>query len=153
MQSDSKTPEEYINSLPEDRKETVKKLRNSVLEHLPTGFEEKMCYGMLGYVVPHSIYPSGYHCDAKQPLPFINIASQKNFIVIHHLGLYANKELLDWFLSEYPKHSTHKLDMGKGCVRFKKPEAIPYELIEQLVSKIEVSDWISCYENSFKNKK
>jgi hypothetical protein len=148
MKSESITPQDYIHSLPEERKAAIEKLRNIMLTNLPSGFEEKMCYGMLGYVVPHSIYPKGYHCNPKQELPFINIASQKNFISLHHLGLYANNSLLDWFVSEYPKYSTYKLDMGKGCVRFKKTEAIPFELIQQLVSKISVPEWISFYENN-----
>jgi hypothetical protein len=152
MKSESETPQDYIHSLPEERKAAIEKLRNIVLTNLPSGFEEKMCYGMLGYVVPHSIYPKGYHCNPKQELPFINIASQKNFISLHHLGLYADNSLLDWFVSEYPKYSTYKLDMGKGCVRFKKPEAIPFELIQQLVSKISVPEWISFYENNLIKK-
>lgn len=152
MKSVSETPQDYIHSLPEERKAAIEKLRNIVLTNLPSGFEEKMCYGMLGYVVPHSIYPKGYHCNPKQELPFINIASQKNFISLHHLGLYADNSLLDWFVSEYPKYSTYKLDMGKGCVRFKKPEAIPFELIQQLVSKISVPEWISFYENNLIKK-
>ena len=152
MKSESKTPQDYIHSLPEERKAAIEKLRNIVLTNLPSGFEEKMCYGMLGYVVPHSIYPKGYHCNPKQELPFINIASQKNFISLHHLGLYADNSLLDWFVSEYPKYSTYKLDMGKGCVRFKKPEAIPFELIQQLVSKISVPEWITFYENNLIKK-
>ena len=152
MKSESETPQDYIHSLPEERKAAIEKLRNIVLTNLPSGFEEKMCYGMLGYVIPHSIYPKGYHCNPKQELPFINIASQKNFISLHHLGLYADNSLLDWFVSEYPKYSTYKLDMGKGCVRFKKPEAIPFELIQQLVSKISVPEWISFYENNLIKK-
>ena len=152
MKSESETPQDYIHSLPEERKAAIEKLRNIVLTNLPSGFEEKMCYGMLGYVVPHSIYPKGYHCNPKQELPFINIASQKNFISLHHLGLYADNSLLDWFVSEYPKYSTYKLDMGKGCVRFKKLEAIPFELIQQLVSKISVPEWISFYENNLIKK-
>ena len=152
MKSVSETPQDYIHSLPEERKAAIEKLRNIVLTNLPSGFEEKMCYGMLGYVVPHSIYPKGYHCNPKQELPFINIASQKNFISLHHLGLYADNSLLDWFVSEYPKYSTYKLDMGKGCVRFKKPEAIPFELIQQLVSKISVPEWITFYENNLIKK-
>ena len=152
MKSVSETPQDYIHSLPEERKAAIEKLRNIVLTNLPSGFEEKMCYGMLGYVIPHSIYPKGYHCNPKQELPFINIASQKNFISLHHLGLYADNSLLDWFVSEYPKYSTYKLDMGKGCVRFKKPEAIPFELIQQLVSKISVPEWISFYENNLIKK-
>jgi uncharacterized protein YdhG (YjbR/CyaY superfamily) len=152
MKSEFATPLAYIQSLPDERKLPIEKLRNCVLSHLPNGFEEKMCYGMLGYVVPHSIYPNGYHCDPKQALPFINIASQKNFIVLHHLGLYANEQLLNWFVSEYPKHTNQKIDMGKGCVRFKKMESIPYELIQELVSKISVTEWISFYENNLIKK-
>lgn len=108
---------------------------------------------MIGYVVPHSIYPEGYHCDPKQPLAFMNIASQKNFIVIHHMGIFGSKELLDWFTTEYKKISTFKLDMGKGCIRFKKIDQIPYELIGELASKITPEKWISIYENAFRKRK
>ncbi|MBE2279726.1 MAG: DUF1801 domain-containing protein, partial [Ignavibacteriaceae bacterium] len=114
------------------------------------GYEETICYGMIAYVVPHSIYPNGYHCDTKLPLPFLSIASQKNFVAIYHMGLYANEELLNWFTTEYPKHSKSKLDMGKSCIRFKKPENIPYELISELVSKVSVNDWINIYESILK---
>ena len=120
MQSKATTPEQYLSELPEDRKEAMLKLRNAIKENLPQGFEEVISYGMLGYVVPHSIYPSGYHCDPKLPLPFINLASQKNFIALYHMGIYANKNLESWFVSEYPKHVKSKLDMGKSCIRFKK---------------------------------
>jgi len=150
MTSDAKTPEAYIESLPEDRKEAVAQLRKVVLENLPEGFSETMGYGMLGYVVPHTIYPDGYHCKPETPLPFINIASQKNFIAVYHMGVYAKKELLDWFVKEYPKYSNRKLDMGKSCIRFKKTEDIPYKLIGELASKMTVKEWIDTYENAFK---
>jgi len=150
------TPEQYIKELPADRKEAFTELRNIILKNLPEGFEERMSYGMIGYVVPHSIYSEGYHCDPKLPLPFVNIASQKNFISFHHMGIYASPELLKWFTAEYPKHSAAKLDMGKACVRFKKPEQIPFKLIGELMKKVTVNDWIAAYEkakNFSKNKK
>jgi hypothetical protein len=150
MQSIEKTVNDYLNELSEDRKPAFLKLRNSLLSNLPKGFEEQMSYGMLGYVVPHSIYPNGYHCNPKLPLPFISIGSQKNFIVMHHLGIYANPKLLEWFTSEYPKHSNHKLDMGKGCIRFKKMDQIPFDLIGELAGKISVDEWIECYETQIK---
>lgn len=112
-----------------------------------------MSYGMIGYVVPHSIYPSGYHCTPKLPLPFMNIASQKNFIALYHMGIYANPELLEWFTTEFPKHSTQKLDMGKGCIRFKKFDQIPFDLIAELAGKMSVEDWINCYETQIKSRK
>lgn len=148
MASNTKTPKEYIAQLPEERKESFTKLRNVILENLTEGFEEQMSYGMLGYVVPKSIYPEGYHCNPELPLPFMSIASQKNFIAFHHMGMYADKRLLDWFVAEYPKHVKTKLDMGKSCVRFKKMEQIPYELIAELVKKITGKQWIALYEKS-----
>lgn len=153
MQSTAKTVNDYLNELPEERQTAFLKLRESVLKNIPKGFEEQMSYGMLGYVVPHSIYPNGYHCTPKLPLPFISIGSQKNFIVMHHLGLYANPKLLEWFTAEYPKHSKLKLDMGKGCIRFKKMDQIPFDLIGELAGKISVNEWIECYETQIKNQK
>jgi hypothetical protein len=150
MISDAKTPEAYINALPQDRKDAVSKLRKVILKNLPNGFTETMGYGMLGYVVPHSIYPDGYHCDPKLPLPFMSIASQKNFVGVYHMGIYANKELYDWFVNEYPKHSSRKIDMGKSCIRLKKIEEIPYELIGELASKMTPYEWIKIYENAIK---
>lgn len=146
MQSKAVTPNQYVAELPEDRKEAIEKLRTIVKNNLPTGFEEVMSYGMLGYVVPHSIYPNGYHCNPKDPLPFFAIASQKNSINVYHMAMYMDKNLYDWFVSEYPKYSSKKLDMGKSCVRFKKNEDIPFELIGDLVSKITTEDWIAMYE-------
>lgn len=150
MQSTALSTEAYIKELPADRREAIIRLRKEILENLPKGFKEVMCYGMLGFVVPHSLYPAGYHCDPSLPLPFLSIASQKNFIAVYHMGVYMNKELLDWFVKEYPKHTSIKLDMGKSCIRFKKPEQIPYELIGQLAGKITVKEWINLYESVLK---
>ena len=150
METTVKTPQEYLQNLPEDRIEPFNKLRQLLLEKLPKGFEEQMSYGMLAFVVPFSKYPDGYHCDKNQPLPFISLASQKNFIALYHMGIYANPELLDWFVSEFPKHSKQKLDMGKSCIRFKKMDQIPYDLIAELLTKISVEDWIATYEKLYK---
>ncbi|GAB4207951.1 MAG: DUF1801 domain-containing protein [Bacteroidia bacterium] len=147
------TPDEYVNQLPDDRKNIINHLRETIKKNLPEGFIETISYGTIGYVVPHSVYPKGYHCNPKEPLPFINISSQKNHISLHHLGLYADKNLMEWFEEEYKKVSAIKLDMGKGCVRFKKAEHIPYELIGRLVSKISVQDWIGKYESAFRKEK
>lgn len=152
MSKPANIPEEYIASLPEARKAPVSKLHKIILKNLPEGFETGMTYGMIGYFVPHSIYPQGYHVDPKQPLPFINLASQKNFVALYHMGIYANPGLLEWFREEYPKHSATKPDMGKSCIRFKNVEKIPYELIAQLVAKICVEEWISTYEEVVKKK-
>ena len=151
MQSKATTPEQYFNELPDNRKEVMKRLRKMVLDNLPKGFEECMNYGMLGYVVPHSIYPEGYHCDPKMPLPFINLASQKNHIGFYHMGIYSDPKLLDWFITEFPKNVAGKLDMGKSCIRFKNPEKIPFNLLGELVSKISVKDWIRRYESVLKS--
>lgn len=152
MTSTAKTPQEYIDLLPDERRPVMTKLRQTILAHLPDGFEETMSYGMIGYVVPHSVYPDGYHCDATLPLPFLNIASQKNFIALYHSGIYANEDLLKWFREEYPKHSTNKLDMGKSCIRFKNINKIPFDLIAELVSKMSCQEWITCYETATKKK-
>lgn len=150
MQSKASTPAKYIDSLPDDRKSAMTELRNVIRKNLPKGFSEVMSYGMLGYVVPHSKYPAGYHCDPKLPLPFLSIASQKNFVAVYHMGMYADKKLLDWFTAEYPKHSKTKLDMGKSCIRFKKPDQIPFKLIGELVSKMDADQWIEMYESNLK---
>jgi hypothetical protein len=150
MQSTAKTPTEYLESLPEDRKKAMTELRKVIRKNIPKGFSEEMGYGMMGYAVPHSMYPDGYHCDPKQPLPFIGIASQKNFIALYHMGIYADEKLLAWFVKEFPKHSKAKLDMGKSCVRFKKPDQIPYELIAELVKKMTPQQWIALYESKMK---
>ncbi|WP_421823799.1 DUF1801 domain-containing protein [Flagellimonas oceanensis] len=150
MTIEAKTPDEYLEKLPKERKEVISKLRETVKNNLPRGFEECINYKMLGYVVPHSIYPNGYHCDPKLPLPFINIASQKNFVALYHMGIYANPELLDWFVVEYPKHVSTKLDMGKSCIRFKNIYTIPYQLIAALCQKMTPQEWIALYEKNTK---
>ncbi|MFP5471339.1 MAG: DUF1801 domain-containing protein [Bacteroidia bacterium] len=150
MQSKATTPDQYIAELPEERKEAMTKLRNVILKNLPKGFEEMMGYGMMGYAVPHKLYPSGYHCDPKQPLPFMGMASQKNFISFYHMGMYADEKLLQWFQQEYPKHCKTKLDMGKSCIRFKKPENIPYDLLAELCKKMTPQQWFELYEENLK---
>jgi hypothetical protein len=150
MTSNATTPDQYFKDLPADRKDAMIKIRNIILENLPKGYKEIMSYGMPGYVVPHEIYAAGYHCDPKLPLPFIAVASQKNFIAFYHMGIYAIPELLTWFTTEFPKHSNAKLDMGKACLRFKKPEHIPYKLLGQLVKKVPVKEWIKVYEENIK---
>jgi hypothetical protein len=152
MQSKATSVQQYIDELPDDRKAPVSKLRETILANLPPGYEEGMGYGMIGYVVPHSLYPPGYHCNPKLPLPCVSIASQKNFIAMYHMGLYANQALLEWFTGEYPKHSKQKLDMGKGCVRFKKIDQIPYALIGELMQKVSVDKWIKAYEEAYLKK-
>lgn len=154
MQSTAKNVKDYLKELPEDKAPYFTKLRDTILKNIPKGFEEGMGYGMMGYSVPHSIFPQGYHCDPKLPLPFAGIASQKNFIALYHMGIYADPKLLQWFESEYPKHSKSKLDMGKSCIRFKKADQIPYDLIAELMRKITVKDWIKMYQDNFlKSKK
>ncbi len=150
MKIHANTPEEYISKLPEDRKAVITKLRNLVLKNMPKGLEEGINYNMLGYYVPHSVYPNGYHCNPKLPLPFINLASQKNFIALYHSGIYAKKELYDWFVGEYSKHSKYKIDMGKSCIRFKKMDDIPYDLITVLLRKMTTEEWIEIYEKTIK---
>lgn len=150
MTSNATTVDEYITNLDDTRKEAITNLRNTILKNLPKGYQEEISYGMVGYVVPHSLYPKGYHCDTKLPLPFMSFASQKNFIAFYHMGIYANPELLDWFVNEFPKHSKSKLDMGKSCIRFKKVNEIPLELIGELVAKMSVNEWIELYESAFR---
>ncbi len=150
MQSQATTVDQYLKELPEERKPVMSKLRQTILDNIPQGFEEQMSYGMMGYVIPHAIFPAGYHCKPELPLPFINVASQKNFIALYHMGIYANPDLMNWFVKEYPKHCKRKLDMGKSCIRFKKMEEIPYELIAELVKKMSVKEWIDIYEKTFK---
>lgn len=150
MQIQSVSIEDYISKIPEEIQEAFKKLFDTVNDNLPKGFEDAANYGMIGWVVPLAKYPAGYHCAPGTPLPFINIASQKNFIALYHMGLYSTPELLDWFVTEYPKHSKKKLDMGKSCVRFKKAEDIPFELIAELSKKMTADDWIKIYESQYR---
>jgi uncharacterized protein YdhG (YjbR/CyaY superfamily) len=146
---DMNSIDEYLKNLPADRLEVINKLRSIIIANLPAGFEETMSYGMIGYVVPHSLFPAGYHCDPKLPLPFISLASQKNFVALYHMGIYSSPDLLNWFTSEYPKYVKSKLDMGKSCIRFKKMDQIPYDLIGELAKKMSPEQWINLYQRSF----
>lgn len=153
MQSKAKTVDEYIDELPEDRKKAMTELRKVIKKNIPKGFQEGMGYGMAGWSVPHSKYPAGYHCDPKLPLPFLGFASQKNFIALYHMGIYSDPKLMKWFTEAHARASSKKLDMGKSCIRYKKPEDIPYQLIGELVSKISPDEWIATYEKAYKNNR
>ena len=153
MQSKSTTVKGYLAEIPKERAESFNKLRDTILKNLPKGYEEQMTYGMVGYVVPHKLFPAGYHCDPTLPLSFVSIASQKNFIALYHMGIYFDSNLLKWFVDEYPKHCKSKLDMGKSCIRFKKMEDIPYKLIGELMKKITVKQYVSAYEEILKTQK
>lgn len=144
--------EDYISKIPEERQDAFRKLFNAVDENLPKGFAQNISYGMIGWSVPLETYPAGYHCTPGSPLPFLNLASQKNFIALYHMGMYAKPELLNWFVEEFPKYSKRKLDMGKSCIRFKKMDDIPFELIAELSKKMTVNEWIDTYEANFKKK-
>ncbi len=150
VQSAAASPEEYLAELDPERREAVSRLREVILDNLPEGFEEVMSYGMIGFVVPHSLYPDGYHCNPDQPLPFMNLASQKNFIAVYHMGIYADPELLAWFQDAWAERVARKLDMGKSCIRLKKIGEIPYELFGELAGKITPQDWIARYESAIK---
>ena len=152
MNAIGKTVDEILTNLSSDRVEPFNKLHDVIVKNLPKGFEAAISYGGLGYVVPHTLYPAGYHCKPIEPLPFAGIASQKNSINFYHMGIYSDPKLLNWFVSEYPKHSKQKLDMGKSCVRFKKLDEIPYTLIGELMKKMSVKDWIDFYEMTLKNR-
>lgn len=153
MTSKANTVEEYLNQLPDDRIDAMNQLRKVINKNIPKGFEECMNYGMIGWVVPHKLYPNGYHCDPKMPLPFMNIASQKNFIAVYHMGIYSDPTLLDWFTEKYAEENIGKLDMGKSCIRFKKMEKIPFKLIGELASKMNAKTWIDTYEKLLHSNK
>jgi hypothetical protein len=150
MKPTGETVDAILENIPEERKEAFQRLHQIIVDHLPAGLEPGLSYGNLGYVVPHSLYPAGYHCKPSEPLPLAWIASQKNSINFYHMGIYADPKLLDWFVAEYPKHSNQKLDMGKSCMRFKKPEHIPFELLGQLMGKMTAQQWIDMYESLYK---
>lgn len=150
MKATGTTVAEILSSLPEDRAVPFNKLHDVIVRNLPEGFEAAISYGGLGYVIPHTLYPAGYHCKPAEPLPFAGIASQKHSINFYHMGIYSDPALLEWFVSEYPKYSKQKLDMGKSCVRFKKMEEIPYQLIGELMQKMSAQQWIDLYESQLK---
>lgn len=150
MKATGNTVDEILKNVPAERMASVNELHNVIVKNLPKGFEAAISYGGLGYVIPHSLYPAGYHCKPSEPLPFAGIASQKNSINFYHMGIYADPELMKWFVSEFPKHSKQKLDMGKSCIRFKKLDDIPYMLIGELMKKISAKEWINIYETKMK---
>lgn len=150
MQIPATSVEDYISKIPEERQEIFKKIFDTISENLPEGFKQGVSYGMVGWNVPLETYPAGYHCTPGSPLPFMALASQKSFIAFYHMGMYAKPELLNWFVEEFPKYSKRKLDMGKSCVRFKKMDDIPLELLAEVSKKMTVQDWIDCYESNFK---
>ncbi|MDP1726246.1 MAG: DUF1801 domain-containing protein [Bacteroidota bacterium] len=152
MKANGKTVKDILINLPEDRAEPFNKLHDVIMKNLPKGFEAAISYGGLGYVIPHSLYPAGYHCKPSEPLPFAGIASQKQSINFYHMGIYSDPKLFEWFVSEYPKHSKQKPDIGKSCVRFKKLDEIPYKLIGELMKKMSAKEWIEKYESAFKPK-
>ena len=145
MQSKATTVAAYLKELPDDRRKAIKAIRKEIRDHLPKGYKEGMQYGMIGYFVPHRIYPAGYHCDPSQPLPYAHLASQKNHMAIYLFGMYSNPEISDWFIQQW-KLSGKKLDMGKSCVRFKKIEDVPLALIGQVIAKVPVKELIREYE-------
>ncbi len=144
------TIKEYLEQVVPERQTAFTKLYETIKNNLPEGFEEKFIYENIGFVVPKSIYPAGYHCSPELPLPFINLASQKSHIALYHMGIYMMPNVYDWFVNEYPKHSKRKLDMGKSCIRFKKTDDIPFELITELMQKISVNNYISTYKSLLK---
>ena len=152
MKANGKTVKEILINVPADRAEAFNKLHDVIVSNLPKGFEAGISYGGLGYVIPHTLYPAGYHCKPIEPLPFAGLASQKDSINFYHMGIYADPELMEWFVTEYPKHTKQKLDMGKSCIRFKKMDDIPYKLIGALMKKMSAKDWIAKYESLYKPK-
>lgn len=141
---------EYLETIPEERISPYNKLREVINENIDKGFQEGLSYNMPGWSVPLDTYPDGYHCKADTPLPFASLANQKGFIAVYHMGVYADEKLYEWFTGAYPKHSKRKLDMGKSCIRFKKMDDIPYELIGQLMKKMTMKQWVKLYEKNIK---
>jgi hypothetical protein len=142
--------EAYFNQVKADQNEAMRQLWEILVKHRMPGFEPGLSYGMPAIVIPHSLYPAGYHCKPEEALPFVSIAAQKNFIAVYHMGIYAMPQLLSWFTEAYGQQSKQKLDMGKSCIRFKKPEHIPLELIAELMQKVSAEEWISTYESLYK---
>lgn len=145
MKSEANSVEEYLATLPEERRKALNELRKLAKKYLGKEIKEEMSYGMIGWVIPHRVFPAGYHCNPVLPLPFVSVASQKSGISLYHMGLYADKQLMNWFVQEYPKHCAAKLDLGKSCIRFKKPEEIPFKLIGALFEKMNTTQWIKLY--------
>ncbi len=148
MRSNTSNFDDYVAGLPEDRRSIMLELYAAISKNLPAGFEEMMCYGLPSWVVPLDLYPAGYNYDSSQPLPFISIASPKSHIAVYHMGIYSSDMLLEWFLAEWPKYSSKKLDMGKSCIRFKRPPDVQVELIGKLAAAMTPAEWITVYETT-----
>lgn len=151
MQSKATTVEKYLSEMPEERRAAIATVRHVILKNLDKEFEEGMQYGMIGYYVPHHVYPAGYHCDPKQPLPFASLASQKDHMSLYLMPIYAGAEE-DSFRSEWAK-SGKKLDMGKSCIRFKKLEDLALNVIGDTIRRLSARKWIECYEAVFKKSR
>ena len=149
MQSQATTVEQYLAELPEDRRAAISAVRNVILKNLNKGYEEGMQYGMIGYYVPHSLYPAGYHCDPKQPLPFACLASQKNYMSLYMMPVYCDDATETTFRDEWIK-AGKKLDMGKSCIRFKKVEDLALDLIGETIRRTSVKQWVEHYETVLK---
>ena len=146
MRSDATTVDQYLAELPVERREAIAALRKVILKNLPKGYEEAMEYGMIGYHVPHSIYPAGYHCNPKQPLPFAALASQKNHMAFYLMCMYGDTDYEKWFREAWAA-SGKKLDMGKSCIRFKKLEDVPLDVVAAAVRKVPVKTYLEFYES------
>jgi uncharacterized protein YdhG (YjbR/CyaY superfamily) len=151
MQSSASTVAEYLKELPEDRRSAISKVRAVIRKNLPKGYAEQMCYGMIGYVVPHKLYPAGYHCDPKQPLMYASLASQKNHMSFYSMALYMNAESERWIREQFQARGK-KLDMGKSCIRFKKLEDLPLDVIGESIAKVPVAGYIKFYEDARKSR-
>jgi hypothetical protein len=152
MQSKAKTVQEYLDQLPDHRHEAISAVRDVMLKNLPKGFEEGMQYGMIGYFVPHSVYPDGYHCNPKEPLPYASLAAQKNYMSIYLMCIYGDEAHRDWFVEAWNK-TGKKLDMGKSCVRFKKLEDVPLKVVGQAMKRVSVKKYIDFYESATKGRR
>lgn len=152
MQSSAKTVNEYLRELPDDRRKAISAVRAVIRENLQPGFEEGMQYGMIGYFVPHSIYPAGYHCDPKQPLPFTALASQKNAMSLYLMACYGDEEEQVWLRDQFTK-AGKKLDMGKSCIWFKKLDDLPLDVVGAAIRRTTVPDYIAAYESARPAKK
>ena len=140
--------QDFIAALPDERKAAVAAIRDAIADNIPTGFEERIGMGGIMWVVPHSSFPAGYHCDPSKPLMLMSLTSTKGHVALHHMGLYGSGPLMKWFSGEWPKHSSKKLDMGKACIRFKKPGEAPLKLIGELAAKLTPQAWVEIYQKA-----
>jgi hypothetical protein len=147
MTTAAKSPEEYLSALPADRAEILRAVRQVILANLPTGYEETMQGGMIAYVVPHRLYPAGYHCDPRQPLQYAALGSQKNYITLHLMTIYGDPATTQWFQEAFQK-AGKKLDMGQACLRFKKLDDLPLDVIGQVIARVPVAAYLARVEKA-----